>query len=346
MRVLQVLLHEGIGGMETFAHCLHGALTDLGDDVVTIPLDAADSSHTPIGRMRRLRSQYARHHPDIVLSHSALPNLYTRAALGGKTPVVNVLHSGMDDFNDRRLRWAERSLQRRTGAVISVSRRVADIYLRRFPDLSSRMHIIPNGALPPAPDYQRYQGDGTRLLFAGRLVAIKQLDVAIHAMSMLPSEVPWRLTVAGDGDPGYSQQCKDLVRALEIEHMVEFVGATPSIDPLLRQSDLLVHPSLYESQGLSILEAGLFGVPSIVSQAVHQDLDPNLTRVAFSTGDASDLARAICESRRRIAELNDRAAALAANLSEAYSMDVTAYHYRKVLEALQPNSYKTDFCTS
>ena len=96
-------------------------------------------------RWRSLCHQVRTFRPDVVVAHSALPNVYARLAAPTGVPVVTVLHSATDDHHNRVLRIAERVLGRRTAHVIAVSRVQAEVYLTHFPRRSPRTTVIPNG---------------------------------------------------------------------------------------------------------------------------------------------------------------------------------------------------------
>jgi colanic acid/amylovoran biosynthesis glycosyltransferase len=122
--------------------------------------------------------------------------------------------------------------------------------------------------------------DGNRplnLLFIGRLVDKKGLDVGLRALASGFSGVPWRLTVIGDGPR--RAELVALAKRLKIAHQVDFVGYK-SLDEMraaLNTHDLLLQPSQVAPDGDAeggaptvILEAQACGLPIVSTD--HDDI--------------------------------------------------------------------------
>ncbi|MDA7880810.1 glycosyltransferase family 4 protein [Akkermansiaceae bacterium] len=106
------------------------------------------------------------------------------------------------------------------------------------------------------------EGEPLKLLFVGRLHHLKGLQFLFEALSGVPANKV-SLTIVGTGPQ--EEHLKGLVRVKTIEDRVDFVGfiPRPELPEIYRSHDLLVAPSLYESGGLSILEAFSFGLPAV-----------------------------------------------------------------------------------
>ncbi len=114
MRILQILLSPRIGGAETAANSLTSVWREHGHEVDTAFLDARGAA--PVRRLRHIREEVRAFRPDVIVSHSALPNIYARLAVRRSVaPVVCVLHSAARDFDDAKLRLAETLLRHRAG---------------------------------------------------------------------------------------------------------------------------------------------------------------------------------------------------------------------------------------
>lgn len=333
MKVLQVILHGGIGGMETFARSLH---KEISPDVEfqTISLDKGPRQpsspprrvQTAVGHIRRFR-------PDLLLTHSALPNLYGRLANVGTRPVVTVLHSGGDDYRFARLRHAEHILLPTTSAVIAVSNRVAQTYLRRFPQAEAKMYVIPNGVQAPRliPTPSTSTGLPHRLIFAGRLVPMKQLHVLLEALDHVDTRHEWTLTIAGHGLSDYETACRHLANRLRTKNRIRFIGGQDDIYPLLEQSDLLIHPSLYEAQGLTLLEAAMHGLPSVVTHDVERHLSPRHVAIPFSAENVYSLADVLNRCLSTLPSLRKAAVSAAPHFIATGSIAHASRRYSEVL---------------
>ena len=136
----------------------------------------------------------------------------------------------------------------------------------RFPGV--RMAMIPNGVDVPA-DLDRIDREGElRLLFIGRLDPKKGIESLLAACSLVDSEPPCRLAIAGRGSPEYVSQLKERIRALGLENRVELVGEVLSEAKkrLFENSDVAVVPSHTENFAIVVAEALAHGVPVIASK--------------------------------------------------------------------------------
>jgi len=102
-----------------------------------------------------------------------------------------------------------------------------------------------------------------RLLFAGRLSGVKQIDRIIDAVSLCPDRV--HLTIVGDGEVRASLQQQIAQKKLE-EYVTLFLGCAPSqMGEYYQSSDILVMNSSLEGKPMVILEAMSHGLPVIAT---------------------------------------------------------------------------------
>lgn len=101
----------------------------------------------------------------------------------------------------------------------------------------------------------------------GRVVPIKDVKTFIDAAHHLAQRIPdLRAWIVGptEEDPGYHQECKDLVLAHGLTDTVLFTGPVNILD-YLDKIHVMVLTSLSESQPLVVLEAGAAGIPFIAT---------------------------------------------------------------------------------
>ncbi len=112
----------------------------------------------------------------------------------------------------------------------------------------------------------RASGDPVRILFIGRLVPRKGLDVLLQALARIDARHTLRLTVVGDGP--LREPSEALARSLGIGDRVEMRGALPhaEVRQALMESDLLAMPSRTTPDG----EAE--GSPTVVKEALAAGL--------------------------------------------------------------------------
>lgn len=193
--------------------------------------------------------------------------------------------------SDGRIAWQDRLkrwLLRCAAASISVSRAMAD-------DLATESIVIPN---PYRDDLFRRLPEIARteeLLFIGRLVSDKGVDILLEALGLLADEgLAPRLTVAGDGPerPRLAAQA----HRLGIAERIEFLGTRTGEELVgfLNRHRILVVPSRYnEPFGIVALEGIACGclVVGSAGGGLPEAIGP--CGLTFRNGDAVDLARAL-----------------------------------------------------
>lgn len=112
------------------------------------------------------------------------------------------------------------------------------------------------------------------LLVLGRLVPHKRVELALRATALLATELPdLELVVAGHG--WWDEPLRRLAADLAIDHRVRFAGFVPEEDKhaLLCSAWLMLVPSLKEGWGLTIVEAGARGTPSVAFRSAGGVVD-------------------------------------------------------------------------
>lgn len=142
-------------------------------------------------------------------------------------------------------------------AVIFVSQLALDAFLSSDPEIDrDKLHVIHNSvALDPFEDKKPEKAE-INIVFAGRLVPEKGLDVLLKALAKLPADMPWRLTVCGTGTGRVVMPTVRLARSLGINDRIDWLGHVDDVAPILREADIAVMPSVWaEPFGLFALEA-------------------------------------------------------------------------------------------
>jgi glycosyltransferase involved in cell wall biosynthesis len=191
----------------------------------------------------------------------------------------------------------ERAVARLPASVAAVSGTTKD----QFKVLAGReeVKIIPNGidareiaAIPPAPG----QWD---LLYAGRLIPEKRIDLLLDAVPGLIAEYPsLRVLVIGDGPERPALERLASRRGV-LDH-VSFAGFVPgpgAVIGFMKSAKVFVSPSVREGFGMAALEAMACGTPVVTvdhpRNAVRERITPGTGRVARP--DPRDLGEKIRE---------------------------------------------------
>ena len=159
-----------------------------------------------------------------------------------------------------------------------------------------RMHIVHCGVDPALFQRAQHQGQGKRLLFVGRLAAVKGLPVLFEAIAQLRQDRPnIILTIAGDGPD--RQRLGQQARELGIEENVRFLGyqSQSQVRELLGQTDVFVMSSFAEGVPVVLMEAMAAGLPVVATRvgAIPEVVEHGVTGMLVAPRDAGALARAI-----------------------------------------------------
>ncbi len=158
---------------------------------------------------------------------------------------------------------APRAAARRCAAALATNHETADL-LRRLGARDVTLFLdsgVRSGDFPTAPP-QRKANPELRLLWAGALVPRKALTLALDSLSLL-EDLPWRLSVAGDGP--MRQRWEERAAELGLTARVEFLGSVgwDRMPALYRDSDVFLFTSLRDAFGGVMLEAMTQGLPVV-----------------------------------------------------------------------------------
>lgn len=166
--------------------------------------------------------------------------------------------------------------------------------------------VIRNGVDRAVIDSIKPADDGPELLFVGRLLPHKRVELLLGALSIL--DPSYRLGIVGTG-PEESRLRK---RAMDVglDDRLRFYGEMPEADllALMKASGVLVQPSAQEGQSIVVLEAMACGLPPVVVRSPNSGAGENFeNEVSGLEVDAGTeaLAAAVCVARNK-----DRRAAL------------------------------------
>jgi glycosyltransferase involved in cell wall biosynthesis len=140
--------------------------------------------------------------------------------------------------------------------------------------------------------------DAILLVLVALIRPRKGVEVIIRAVNNLKNRFPKVfLVIVGDDniseDPLYGRKLRELVSTLEIESRVIFTGFREDVISILKQSDLMILPSLFgEGSPMVILEAMAMGLPAIASdiEGVPEIVCDGVNGFLVKPGDADGLS--------------------------------------------------------
>jgi glycosyltransferase involved in cell wall biosynthesis len=260
----------------------------------------------PFQAVRALTGSLRRFRPRLVQSFLFHANVAARLAApwAGAPWVVGGLRVA-----ERQRRW-HLAIDRVTSGLATGSVCVSEGVRRFSRDVGrldpDRLVVIPNGVDPAPFDRARavdrasigVPPDAFLTLYVGRLDPQKGLGFLLGAAAEVARARPdWHLALVGDGP-----ECDSLRRRSDadpsLRGRVHWLGRRDDVPGLLKGSDLLVLPSLWEGMPNVVLEAMAAG-RAVVGTSVEglEDLVvPGETGWLVPPGDSGALARALLES--------------------------------------------------
>ncbi|WP_372400572.1 glycosyltransferase family 4 protein (plasmid) [Azospirillum sp. HJ39] len=167
-------------------------------------------------------------------------------------------------------------LWRRASAVVANSGGLADLARRFAPD--QPVAIIPNGVdarrFTPATAAADAAG-GLSLLFVGRVVRQKGLDVLFDALASLPPALLAGVTLRIVGDGPARPELEAQAQRLCLSECIRFLGwlGRDELPAAYRSADAFVFPSRDEGMPNVVLEAMAAGLPVVATRiAGNRDL--------------------------------------------------------------------------
>jgi len=129
-----------------------------------------------------------------------------------------------------------------------------------------------------------------KLLYAGRMLPLKGLHLALRAMALVVDRERAELTIVGSGPE--ETRLKAEARRLTLEHFVHFVPWMPKSEVLGLYSthDALLFPSLHDSGGTVVMEAIAHGRPVICLDlgGPPVTVDEHCARIVSTRGKTED----------------------------------------------------------
>ncbi|MEX2162100.1 MAG: glycosyltransferase family 4 protein [Anaerolineales bacterium] len=200
------------------------------------------------------------------------------------------------------------------------------------------IRVIPNGVNLDNFHSGQRAWDPPRLLFVGRIVHQKGLDVLLNALGELKSQ-PWQLNVVGDGPRVDRLQAQ--ARHLGIADRVHFDGwlSREQLPAAYAQANLFVYPSRHEGMPNAVLEAMASGLPVLATRiAGNEELVTADTGLLVPAEDAGAFRSAL-EKLLADAKLRQRLGAAARKrVADGYSWRRVAEAYLELMrKSVEPN---------
>ena len=175
-------------------------------------------------------------------------------------------------------------------ALIAVSEFTARSYAAEFGIDSNKINVGYNGVDNSETGADNNK-DATGLLYIGRLVDYKGVDVLIDALGMLQKEETLHLDILGDGPA--REELEEKTRNLGLSDIITFHGVQLNKDAYFEKARIFVYPPVcQEAFGISIIEAMSRGLICVASNVggIPEIITDNKDGLLFEAGNPKALA--------------------------------------------------------
>jgi len=161
--------------------------------------------------------------------------------------------------------------------ILLISKMQQPLFVKHYATPANRLHLLPPGLgqdrkRPPDADARRaafrhewrLKDDDLLLLQIGSGFKTKGLDRSLKALAALPWSIKQRtrlIAIGEDNPKAFLQQAKQL----GVGEQVSILPGRDDIPDFLLGADVLIHPAYFESAGMVLLEALVFGLPVLVT---------------------------------------------------------------------------------
>jgi len=168
--------------------------------------------------------------------------------------------------------------------------------VRFFPNIG-----VPQSLLRPLRESSRHHRTELIILWAGRLIPIKGLPLALEALSQIEGNLPVRLRILGDGPLRAAMEQR--AKALGVAGRVEFLGAVPwlQMKRYYRDADIFLFTSLRDSSGAVLAEALASRLPIVTLN--HQGagaIVPPDAGIKVAVANPNETVQALAKAMRRL----------------------------------------------
>ena len=189
--------------------------------------------------------------------------------------------------------FEQRIIVRRSNLIISVSKAVEESYYKFLRKAPTKLRVVYNGIgsdiIEEGKNAEFRIENPVKLLFVGRLSKEKGIDILINALSQMTMD--YQLFLVGDGVE--RNHLEDEVNRLDLKDKIVFEGFRKDVGRYLKECNIFVSPTLWESFGISIVEAMAYGricvanavggVPEIIKDGENGFLSQQTTAESLKT---------------------------------------------------------------
>lgn len=312
----------------------------------------SESKNLPILKFfflcRKFYSLVKQYSPDIINSHSALPDLINSTVLVQRNwkerSIVRTMHTDRNWTNNRILenlfincvfplifnsevsisKATKRRLDART--ISKITKKFSPIIYNGIPDNVNKYKKNER-------EIRRDNASVVRIVSVGRLTEQKGFSYLLTAMSILEEKEQVKLIIVGEGP--MRGELQGHARLLGLGERVEFLGYRTDVLEILSTADIFISSSLWEGFPTVILEAMAIGIPVIATDisGSNELIINGTTGILVPIENPVEIAKAISLFISN-ASLTKQVVSNAQNIVYQYSMDAVTEEYSRLYQKL------------
>lgn len=273
MKIMQIMLSQGDGGLEKHFKELCEGLARNGHDVIAVCNQSIGGALNESVTFEPINANLGRRDPrQLLIIYKLLrrhgPGVcHAQASKAAQTivPLIKRFHTQMIFVHTVHGIKKNLNFTIRFHLNIAVSKTLE----RRLPEKANGITVY-NGITAPSNTNihavrllkeQLFSGTEVQWLAVGRLVSVKGFDILLRALAL----VEGRLTIVGDGED--LESLSQLAKELGLEGRVQFLGHRTDIPLLMKAADAVVISSRREGFSYVFLEA-LFAETAVIATDV------------------------------------------------------------------------------
>lgn len=182
-------------------------------------------------------------------------------------------HHGCMNFSGKAAEILEMAY-RQMNSIVAVSSSSALLVAEAFPDIKSKIKVIPNMIVTNELydkskqfDPEEFQKSEFKIVSVGRMSPEKNMIMCPYIADLLKKKgISFRWVLIGDGVE--EQKVEMAISQLELKEDMIMVGKKSNPCPYIAMADLMIHPSLVESQGITLLESMVLRTPVVANSSM------------------------------------------------------------------------------
>ncbi len=279
-----------------------------GSDVISLQ----DERHNGITLKKILRLRKIAKEYDIIVTHHASISLqfiyYILRHILKRKKYVMTVHSCFDKktyynytskIKSKIFAYLLGSNLKGSDGIVFVSEAGMKSYKAEFDFKDERTRIIYNGVICNQEGKEcnksKSLADKFRILYVGRLVEIKGVQLLVDAVNQMVLEgVNVELVIVGDG--AYRTELEQQVKQFGLSDCIKFEGTQRELEKYYSKADVFVYPSICEEVfGISIVEAMAEGIPCVAFKVggIPEIIQDGVNGAIAEEKDATQLKEAI-----------------------------------------------------